>query len=167
MTALARQSDSGEAPPLDMLMALFEAHGWPCRMQSSDEVTGEVQGSWTKYQLRAVSRPEDNSLQLLCLPDIRVPPVKRTVASELLAKINEQVWLGHFDMWANGGMLVFRHSLLLSDDGTLSIAQAQSLVESAVEECDRFYPAFQFALWSDKSPEDALSSALIDAMGEA
>ena len=150
-----------------MLLALFEAHGWPCQMQPPDEVTGEVQGSWTKYQLRAVSRPEDNALQLLCLPDIRVPPHKRAVASELLAKVNEQVWLGHFDMWTHGGMLVFRHSLLLSDDGTLSIAQAQSLVESAVSECDRFYPAFQFALWSDKSPEDALSSALIDAMGEA
>ncbi len=33
---------------------------------------------------------------------------------------------------------------------------AQLAVESAVAECDRFYPAFQFVLWGDKKPRDAL-----------
>ena len=40
-------------------------------------------------------------------------------------------------------------------------------VEAAVDECDRFYPAFQFILWGDKSPTDALASAMVDAAGEA
>ena len=47
-----------DSAPLDMLMALFEARGWPCG-SSSEEMTGEVQGSWTTYQLRCVWRPED------------------------------------------------------------------------------------------------------------
>jgi len=49
----------------------------------------------------------------------------------------------------------------------LSISQAQALIENAVDECDRFYPAFQFVLWGNKSPEDALEAAMIDAAGEA
>ena len=40
-------------------------------------------------------------------------------------------------------------------------------IEAAVDECDRFYPAFQFVLWGDKSPQDALASAMVDAAGEA
>jgi hypothetical protein len=56
---------------------------------------------------------------------------------------------------------------MLGDDGLISLAQAQALVEVAVDECDRFYPAFQFILWGDKSPADALASALVDAAGEA
>ena len=40
-------------------------------------------------------------------------------------------------------------------------------VEIAIDECDRFYPAFQFVLWGDKSPRAALESALVDAAGEA
>ena len=40
-------------------------------------------------------------------------------------------------------------------------------VESSVAECDRFYPAFQFVLWGDKKPRDALDAALVDAAGEA
>ena len=49
----------------------------------------------------------------------------------------------------------------------LSLAQAQVAVEAAVEECDRFYPAFQFVLWGDKTPAEALASAMVDAAGEA
>jgi len=156
-----------DAAPVDMLAALFEARGWPFEVTSEDEVSGEVQGSWAKYQIRGVWRADDNVLQLLCLPDIRVSQEKRKQAYELLALVNEQMWVGHFDIWSNGSVLLYRHGAMLGDDGMLSILQAQSLVETAIDECDRFYPAFQFVLWGDKSPRAALDSALVDAAGEA
>ena len=152
---------------MEMLASLFEARGWPFEFVSDDELTGDVQGSWASYQLRAIWRAEDNVLQLLCLPDIRLPEDKRGAMFEVLAMINEQLWLGHFDVWSNGSVLLYRHGLMLGDEGLLSLSQAQMLVEVAVEECDRFYPAFQFILWGDKSPADALAAALVDAAGEA
>lgn len=165
-----RETDFGandDAAPVEMLAALFEARGWPCEIVADDEMTGEVQGSWAKYQLRAIWRSADNVLQFLCLPDIRVSDDKRQRAYELLSLVNEQMWLGHFDIWSNGDVLLYRHGALLSDDGMLSLGQAQALVETAIDECDRFYPAFQFVLWGDKSPRAALDSALVDAAGEA
>jgi hypothetical protein len=155
-----------DAAPLDMLMALFGARGWPCEV-NAEEICGEIQGSWAKYQLRGVWRGEDRVLQILCLPDVRIAPEKLAAAHELVALANEQMWLGHFDVWSNGGVLLYRNGTLLGNDGMLSLDQAQSLVEIAVEECDRFYPAFQFVLWGDKSPQDALKSAMVDAAGEA
>ncbi len=77
------------------------------------------------------------------------------------------MWLGHFDIWSQGGMLIYRHGALLGDDGLLSVSQAQAVVETAIEECDRFYPAFQFVLWGDKEPGEALEAAMVDAAGEA
>jgi hypothetical protein len=156
-----------DAAPLDMLAALFEARGWPCEIVSDDEMTGEITGAWATYQLRAIWRVSDRVLQFLCLPDIRVGREKREAAYELLSLVNEQMWLGHFDIWSNGHILLYRHGVLLADDGTLSLNQAQALVESALDECDRFYPAFQFVLWSDKPPREALEAALVDAAGEA
>ncbi|MBW8784072.1 MAG: YbjN domain-containing protein [Novosphingobium sp.] len=156
-----------DAAPVEMLASLFEARGWPYEFVGDDEISGNVQGSWASYQLRGIWRPEDHVLQLLCLPDIRVPDDKRGAMFEVLALVNEQLWLGHFDVWSNGGVLLYRHGLMLGDDGLLSLDQAQVAVEAAVEECDRFYPAFQFILWSDKSPAEALASALVDAAGEA
>lgn len=155
-----------DAAPIDMLAALFGARGWPCETMP-DELTGEIQGSWAKYQLRGVWRREDLVLQILCLPDIRIPDGKRAAAHELVTLINEQLWLGHFDVWSNGGVLLYRNGTMLGDEGLLSLDQAQALVEIAVDECDRFYPAFQFVLWGDKSPRAALEAAMVDAAGEA
>ena len=39
--------------------------------------------------------------------------------------------------------------------------------EAALEECERFYPVFQFVLWGGKSPGEAIAAALIDTHGEA
>lgn len=159
--------ESDDAAPVEMLGAMFEAHGWNHEYVSDDEITGEIPGSWTTYQLRGIWRREDRVLQLLCLPEIRVPDGKKQAAYELLAMVNEQLWLGHFDIWSQGGVLLYRHGLMLGDDGTLSLDMAQLAVDSAISECDRFYPAFQFVLWGDKSPRDALDAAMVDAAGEA
>jgi hypothetical protein len=156
-----------DAAPVDMLASLFEARGWPCEFVAEDEISGEIKGSWANYTVRGIWRREDHVLQLLCLPDIRVPEDKRSLVYELLALVNEQLWVGHFDVWSNGSVLLYRHGLLLGDEGLLSLAQAQVAVEAAIEECDRFYPAFQFILWGDKTPVEALAASLVDAAGEA
>ena len=155
-----------DAAPLEMLVALFEARGWPCE-SAHGEMSGEIQGSWTTYQVKGIWRPDDMVLQILCLPEIRVPDAKRKQAQELVARVNEQMWLGHFDIWSNGGVVLYRNGTMLGDEGLLSLSQAQALVEIAVDECDRFYPAFQFVLWGDKSPVEALEAAMVDAAGEA
>src|SRR6187551_3718734 len=159
--------ESEDAAPVEMLAQLFEAHGWPCEYVNDDEISGEIQGSWAPYQVRGIWRAEDNVLQLLCMPDVRAPRTKRAAIHELIALANEQVWLGHFEIWSKGGVLLYRHGLMLGEDGLLSLSQAQAMVEVAVAECDRFYPAFQFVLWGDKSPSEALDSAMVDAAGEA
>ncbi len=43
----------------------------------------------------------------------------------------------------------------------------KTLIEAAIDECERFYPVFQFVLWADKSPAEAIAAALIETQGEA
>jgi hypothetical protein len=123
-----QMEESEDAAPLEMLAQLFEARGWPCEFVNEDEICGEIQGSWATYQIRGVWRTEDQVLQLLCLPEIRVPEAKRKAAYELLALVNEQLWLGHFDIWSNGGVLLYRHGLMLGSEGMLSLSMAQLAV---------------------------------------
>ena len=159
--------DTDEAPPVDMLAAFFEARGWTIESQGEDEICAAVRGSWTSYQLRAIWRAEDNVLQLLLVPEMRVPSDKRPAIYETLALINEQLWLGHFDFWSASNMLLFRHAFIVGQSGLLGLDQAQGIVDLAIEEWERFYPVFQFVLWGDKSPLDAIDSAMIDTLGEA
>ncbi|MGN6621903.1 MAG: YbjN domain-containing protein, partial [Sphingomonas sp.] len=88
---------------------------------------------------------------------------------EAIGLINEQLWIGHFELWSSTGVLLYRHAALVNggDEGTLSLAATELIVESAIDECERFYPVFQFVLWGGKSSKEALAAALIETQGEA
>ena len=49
----------------------------------------------------------------------------------------------------------------------LAVEQLEDLMDIAVGECDRFFPAFQFVLWGGRSAQDALDSAMLETVGEA
>jgi hypothetical protein len=157
------------AAPIDMLETYYAAHGWEYQ-RSDDEVTATVKGSWTEYELRALWREEDAVLQFLAFPDIKVPEDRRAAVYEAIGLVNEQLWLGHFELWSSSGILLYRHAALIDaedEEEALSLSGAEMLIETAVDECERFYPVFQFVLWGGKSPKDALASALVETHGEA
>jgi hypothetical protein len=111
-------------------------------------------------------------VEVLVFLAVRVLLVARDLRSGIyvsLGLINEQLWLGHFEMWSGSGLLIFRHSTVLDtrDGEGLSLEQAEAIAEAALEECERFYPVFQFVLWGGKSPGEAIAAALIDTHGEA
>ena len=158
-----------DGAPIEVLEQYFEARGWACERTAEGEIVASATGSWAQYELRGVWRPEDQVLQFLAFPDIKVAVEKRTAIYEALSLINEQLWLGHFEMWSGSGLVVFRHSTILDarEGEGLSLEQAEAIAEAAVEECERFYPVFQFVLWGGKSPGEAIAAALIDTHGEA
>ena len=162
------EAEGEAAAPIDMLESYFAAHGWSFDRQNDDEIVASVKGSWTEYELRGVWRDEDHVLQFLALPDIKVAEDKRTAIYETIGLVNEQLWLGHFELWSSSGILLFRHAALMEgDDPAMSLAQTESLIESAIDECERYYPVFQFVLWGGKTPREAIAAALIETQGEA
>lgn len=160
--------DEGDTP-IDRLEHYYEARGWTHERASDEEIVATAGGSWAQYELRAIWRAEDQVLQFLCLPDIRAAADKRLAIYETLGLVNEQLWLGHFEMWVSSGLILFRHAVLIDDDRDepMSAAAVETLVETAIDECERFYPVFQFVLWAGKTPQEAIAAALIDTQGEA
>ena len=156
------------AAPIDMLESYYAAHGWE-NERHEDEIIARVKGSWTQYELRALWREEDSVLQFLAFPDIRVTDERRAGVYEAIGLVNEQLWVGHFELWSSSGILLYRHAALVdpTDGGTLTLEAAELLVESAIDECERFYPVFQFVLWGGKTPKEALAAALTETQGEA
>lgn len=155
--------------PIDMLETYYAAHGWS-HERHDEEIVATVKGSWTEYELRALWRDEDRVLQFLAFPDVKVAEDRRTAIYETIGLVNEQLWLGHFELWSSSGILLYRHAAMIDgddDEATLSLAGCETLVENAIDECERFYPVFQFVLWGGKSPRDALAAAMVETQGEA
>jgi hypothetical protein len=170
MIAEEFDGDRDGGAPIDTIENYCEAHGWAHNRLSDDELVTTVKGSWAQYELRSVWRDEDRVLQFLALPDIRVPADRRSALYETIGLVNEQLWLGHFELWSASGILLFRHAALIDsngDEAQLSMDHAATLIEAAIDECERFYPVFQFVLWGGKSPSEAIAAALIETAGEA
>jgi hypothetical protein len=92
---------------------------------------------------------------------------RRAEVQRLIAAINEQLWVGHFDIWTHTGMIMYRQALVLPGGMAASTAQCETMLAAALHACERYYPAFQFVVWAGKSAAEAMSAAMFDTEGEA
>jgi len=153
--------------PVDVVERLATIHEWSFARASEDEVTILVAGQWSDYQVSFTWMPDIEALHLACAFELKVPERRRAEVIELAALINEQLWVGHFDVWINDGIIMFRHALVLTGGVVAADAQCEALLGIALDACERHYQAFQFVLWAGKSPREALESIMFETSGEA
>lgn len=165
--SLIETSTPRSANPVEIVERLAAAHGWAFARASEDEVTLVVSGTWTDYQVSFTWMNGIEVLHLACAFDLRIPERRRVEITELASMINEQLWVGHFDVWIKDGLVMFRHALVLAGVSGASGAQCESLLATAVEACERYYQAFQYVMWAGKTPREALETALFETHGEA
>jgi hypothetical protein len=153
--------------PLDVLEELVDANEWRFDRNSAEEMTVELRGRWSDYRLFFIWQEDLSAICFSCVIDMRVPGHRRTTFLELLGGVNEKLWLGHFDLSLEEPQPMFRHTVLLRGAGGVAAEQLEDLVDIAVAECERFYPAFQLLLWGGKSPDEAVAAAMLETVGEA
>ena len=135
--------------------------------QDDDEISISVRGSWSDYHVSFNWMSDLASLHIACAFDLKVPEARRAEVKQLVALINEQLWIGHFDMWNHEGVVLFRNSHLLSGGAEVSPQQCEALLRSATDSCDLYYQAFQFVVWAGKGAAEALSQVMFETVGEA
>lgn len=153
--------------PIDLVEEIVSANEWAHDRASEEELVVEISGRWCDYRLYFVWQEELCAMHFSCGLDMKVPKGRRTAVYELLTLANEKLWLGHFDLSSEDNSPSFRHALLLRGVGAGSAEQIEDLVDIALSECERFYPAFQLVLWGGKRPPEAIAAAMIDPVGEA
>ena len=172
MTSLSTELELPAGDPLDLIEQIVAAHEWPYDRQSAGELTVFVAGNWAEYNLHFAfngprSATDFGGLQMVCAFDWRLPPGTLKPTYELLSKINGQLWLGHFDLVEDEALLMYRHSVLKTEGQTATLAECENLIEIAITECERFFPAFNFVVWGGKTPDQAIEMAMFDTVGEA
>ena len=73
------------------------------------------------------------ALHLACAFDLKVPERRNDEVQQLIALVNEQLWVGHFDLWTKDGMVMFRHALVLAGGVEATSQQCQAMLSSALE----------------------------------
>ena len=167
MAASLALSHDIAANHLDIMEQIVSANEWAFDRRSDSEMAAEAPGRWCDYGLFFSWSREISAMHFTCAFDLKVPEKRRAALYELLALANERLWIGHFGMESEDGMPVFRHSVLLRGAPGASAESLEDMVDIAITECERFFPAFQFVLWGGKTAQDALAAAMLDCVGEA
>jgi hypothetical protein len=153
--------------PLDVVERLANGNDWSFERASDDEITISVKGKWTDYQLSYTWMGDIEALHLACAFDVKVPEHRQAEVQALISMINERLWVGHFDLWINDGIIMFRHALVLAGGSEASGKQCEVLLGTALDTCERYFTAFQFVVWAGKTARDALEAAMFETSGEA
>jgi len=153
--------------PIDLLEEIVQANEWAHDRASDEEMVVEVSGRWCDYRMFFLWQQHTSALHFSCGFDMKVPKGRRGGVYELLAAVNEKMWIGHFDLWTQDGLIMYRHALVLAGGVEASSRQCEALLGTALDACERYFPAFQFVVWAGKPAREALDAAMFETQGQA
>jgi hypothetical protein len=156
-----------QSHPVDVIEQIAALNDWSFERAGDDEITVSIAGGWTDYHVSFSWMEDNEAIHLACAFDLKVPDARKLEVMRLLTAVNEQMWIGHFDLWSAEGVVLYRQALLLSGGAEPNASQVERLLVTAIEACDRYFQAFQFVVWAGKNAAEALETVLFETAGEA
>lgn len=154
--------------PLDMVEELATAKGWKFTRTDEDFFVMTLPGQKGPLELWMEWQDEFSALLISCSVPIEIAQGHYEMAARALEQINQNMWLGHFDMSNKASYPTFRHTLLLRMiPSGIAVDTVHDVIEIAVAECDRFHTTFQLVQAGDVRLQDNLSAAVFETIGEA
>jgi hypothetical protein len=167
MTPAVNESVERPEHPVDVVERLAALNEWAFDRADEDEISILVAGVWAQYEVAFTWLPDMESLHVSCSFDLKIPPRKRLEVGALVQMINEQLWLGHFDLWSEEDIVMFRHAHCLAGGAQASDLQCSTIVNAALAACEKHYQAFQFVLWAGRGAKESLELAMFETHGTA
>jgi hypothetical protein len=165
--ALSEQYMQEDLHPIDIVQHIAQDHEWDFDRIADDQIAMAVEGQWRTYSITLAWSGYDEVLRLVCTFEMEPPRDKLPVLYEMLNEVNDQCWAGAFTYWDEPKLMVYRYGLVMTGGQEVNADQIDTLITAAVLSAERYYPAFQLAVWGDRTPKQALEVAIAEAYGRA
>lgn len=154
--------------PLDSIEEVMASHDWSFERPTDDELTVSILGKRGQYRMTFLWQEQNSAMQFFCEFDLSIPKHRDAQICRVIREINENLWLGHFDVPEESFIPYFRHTTLLrgmtQTSGTDHVAD---LIEIALAECEKYYNVFHMLSSTAYLGEDLMTLALAETEGEA
>lgn len=145
--------------PIDSVEHIFNRHSWGFERRGRDEVVLEIEGKWGNLLFFFAWEEHLRCLHISCMMNIETQICDYGKIFELLAMVNENLWLGHFSYWSEHKMPLFKHSLIIEQGETDLESKLEQVIQIAANECEQIFPVFHAVLTQGIEPRQALFSA--------
>ncbi len=165
--ALSEHELQDDLHPIDIVENLASHHDWDFDRIADDQIAMAVEGQWRTYSLTLAWSDYDETLRLVCSFEMEPPEAKVTQLYELINHMNDQCWAGAFSYWPEHKLMLYRYGLVLSGGQMATPEQVDAIVQAAVSNCERYYPAIQLMVWGERPAKEAMQVAIAEAYGRA
>ena len=168
MTAVAFKLDHFHNP-LDIAEMAMLDRDVAFDRSSDGDLLAESTSMWGPQRIWFSWQEEHQSLSLSSAMENKIPQAALPRVYELLAYVNEKLWMGYFSFDSDQRCVAFRHTLLAGGEtGQLPSQESiDELLDLATQEWDRFFPALQAVTWGSAKPKEALEMAMFETVAEA
>lgn len=154
--------------PLDTVEDLLSSQDWVFTRAHDEELSVTVNGKQGAYKMTFLWQEEFSAMQFFCEYDFSLPEERRALTERVLRKVNEELWLGHFDVPTRTHVPCFRHTSLFRGWTQSSGAEhIEDLLDIALAEGERFYSVFSMIAHKAAMNESLLDFMLSESAGEA
>ena len=168
MSLSVERSQTIDIDALELVESCLTEAGWDFQRVEYDATSHCIAGAnWGDMGGMFASRSEPPAVHFSITLDVKPTEARRQAISELVMMANERLWLGHFDYWADEGVIIYRHALPMLDRVEPEAGEIRAVMAAGLDAVNMFVPAFNFAIWAGKSPREALEAALFETAGEA
>ncbi len=144
--------------PIDIVEDIFTKKSFEFERRDLNEIVVEVQGKWDNMLLFFAWEAHLRCLHVSCFMDIETKICDKSRIFELLALINEDLWVGHFSYWSEHEIPIFKHSIIVDENDYNFAPKLAQIIEIAISECEQMYPVFQAVLSQNIAPKQVLFS---------
>ena len=153
--------------PIDLVEHIALHHAWEFDRIHDDQIAFSVKGQWRTYAITLAWSAYDQTLRLICTFEMEPPVDRMAELYECLNLTNDMFWAGAFTFLADQKLMVYRYGLVLAGGQFAGSEQINSIINTAVLNSERFYPAFQLVTWAERTPKVAIQVAIAEAYGRA
>ena len=153
--------------PIKQMAKFVTANSWRVQHSSETEISVEIPGRWSEYSITFAWQDGQSALHVQVEMNIYIVPQQMDEAREAINDINNRTWLGHFYLVEEEGMVMFRHNLLLKGTGGATPEQIEDILDAALGECERAYPALYQISTGVESARTAVDTAMLETAGSA
>lgn len=167
MSLYSTNTETDVTDPFETVEEALEAAGWQFERDEDGSMQIVAETRWGDMGAMFAFRPEPAAMHFSMTLDCKPIQAKRAQVAELVLMANERLWLGHFDYWADEGVILFRYTFPMAEREQVAAGELRAVIAAAVSAVDRFVPAFNFVIWAGKSPREAMDAVMFETRGEA
>jgi hypothetical protein len=157
---------TGQDRALDLCREIIVENEWEIVLDEDDNLIAEIDTPACDLRFSLNWQEESELLYCTCLYPFKVAPEKRRQMAVFLGFVNSTLWLGHFNIPDENGMVSWRYVLPYRSTPA-SIEQIEDTIEAGITQAVRFHDALQKVAWTEQSPEDIFKAMSWETLGEA